>query len=40
MEWDLVDWSSGLDWWNYCPNGIVGLMDWLNGIFSIVILLF
>jgi len=26
---------SGLDWWNDWPNGIVSLVDWLNGIFGI-----
>jgi hypothetical protein len=30
---------SGLDWWNYWPHEIVDLMDWLNGIFGIVVLL-
>jgi hypothetical protein len=36
--WTIVK-SSGLDWWNYWPNEIFGLMDWLSGIFGIVVLL-
>jgi hypothetical protein len=34
-----MDWSSGLDWWNYWPDGIVGIVDWLSVIFGIMVLL-